>query len=83
MCVLGSKEIREIAWTNRAIDITGMSFAEIKSFVERHDLECVGYAVAEFGIAAALLEDIYTGILYAITTRALPLQYCELTGMFA
>lgn len=63
------REIKRLASSGAAHDITTYNFNQMRDFLAAHSLEKIGISRGVYGINAGLLKDAETGELYAITAR--------------
>lgn len=63
------REIKRLATSGAARDITAYNFKQMRDFLATHSLEKIGISCGIYGINAGLLKDTETGEIYAITAR--------------
>lgn len=63
------REIKDYIRNGFATDITGLSFSELKEWINGRSLEKIGYSSGVYGISGGIVKDITTGEFFAITER--------------
>ena len=63
------RQLKDLARTGAAQDLTRYGFQEMNKFRESHKLDKIGYSSGVYGINGGLLQDIDTGELFTITAR--------------
>ena len=63
------RQLKDLARTGAAQDVTRYGFQEMNQFREGRRLDKIGYSSGVYGINGGLLRDMDTGELFTITAR--------------
>lgn len=63
------RQLKDLARTGAAQDVTGYGFQEMNQFRQSRRLDKIGYSSGVYGINGGLLRDMETGELFTITAR--------------